>query len=80
MTVHYPKIMMLLAEISGDNGGCNVDEWEQMLQSLTDEELLTLASGEDEERKAIMKKLDAGDASEQLVDALDRWLNLAFDA
>lgn len=80
MTVHYPKIMMLLAEISGDNGGCNVDEWEQMLQSLTDEELLTLASGEDKERKAIMKKLDAGDASEQLVDALDRWLNLAFDA
>ena len=81
----YPQLTKLFGMISADNGGCTVDEFEQLLESCSDPMLETLAAGEDTERKAVLAELielaqgNFGQP-EKLVEMLDEFLNKAFDA
>lgn len=73
----FPKLTKLFELISADNGGCTADEIEEMLGSLTDEELDTLATGEYSDQKALCERLR--DIDPWNAAALLDMLSLAFD-
>lgn len=76
---YYPQLIKIFLEISADNGGCTVDEFEKILEGLNDEQLRIIASGEESEQKLIMDVLADRCEDRPLVDSLQAFLNHAFD-
>ena len=91
MSGPYPTLTRILAEISGCNNGATVDEWEEMVEGMTDEEIQILADGEEQECAALRDRIadryaqtypepeKAKESCRLLMQGLHAWLNLAFD-
>lgn len=79
----YPQLTKVFAKISADNGGCTVDEYEELLTKLTDEQLHTLAAGDESEQQQLLTELvmksDDRETALRLTRSLSDFLNLAFD-
>ncbi len=54
----YPRLTKLFGMISADNGGCTVDEVEELLAGLADEQLEVIAAGEDTEQALLRESLE----------------------
>lgn len=77
--MNYPNIVKVIENISADNGGCTADEIEQMLEYATDEDLWTIAAGEETEQQELITRLLEESGAGIPIEHVNAFFNAAFD-
>lgn len=75
----YARIAKVIEYISADNGGCTADEIEFMLDGATDEDMYTIAAGEEQEQQALLARLVRESGVTISVEQVNAFFNAAFD-